>query len=70
MDIKLAKTNIRRQVGGSLLISNLSLGRAFASTVAKTLGRSALAGLASEGASQLVRKIIGKGTQTGGYLIP
>ena len=28
MDIKLAKTNIRKQVGGSLLTTNLSLGRA------------------------------------------
>ena len=31
---------------------------------------SALAGLASEGASQIVKKISGKGLQTGGFLIP
>ena len=35
MDIKLAKTNIRKQVGGSLLTSILTLGR----TLAPTLGK-------------------------------
>ena len=59
MDIKLAKTNIRKQVGGSLLTSILSMGRALAPTIGKTLGLSTLAGLASEGASQLVKKISG-----------
>ena len=70
MDIKLAKTNIRKQVGGSLLSTVLSLGRTFAPTIAKTIGLSALAGLASEGASQIVKKISGRGLQTGGFLIP
>ena len=70
MDIKLAKTNIRKQVGGSPLSTVLSLGRTFAPTIAKTIGLSALAGLASEGASQIVKKISGKGLQTGGFLIP
>ena len=37
--------------------------------LAKTLGLSALAGLASEGASQVVKKISGSG-QVGGFLIP
>ena len=64
MDIKLAKTNVRKQVGGSLLTSILTLGRTLAPTIGKTLGLSALAGLASEGASQVVKKI------TGGFLIP
>ena len=64
MDIKLAKTNIRKQVGGSLLTSILALGRTFGPTIAKTLGLSALGGLASEGASQLVKKI------SGGFLVP
>ena len=64
MDIKLSKTNIRKQVGGSLLSSILALGRTFDPTVAKTLGLSALGGLASEGASQIVKKI------SGGFLIP
>ena len=59
MDIKLAKNNIRKQVGGSLSTSNLSMGRALAPTIGKTLGLSALAGLASEGAIQLVKKISG-----------
>ena len=66
MDIKLAKTIIRKQVGGSLLSTVLSLGKTFAPTLAKTLGLSALAGAASEGASQIVKKISGKGVQTGG----
>ena len=64
MDIKLSKTNIRKQVGGSLLTSILTLGRTLAPTLGKTLGLSALAGLASEGASQVVKKI------SGGFLIP
>ena len=64
MDIKLAKTNIRKRVGGSLLTSILTLGRTLAPTLGKTLGLSALAGLASEGASQVVKKI------SGGFLIP
>ena len=70
MDIKLSKTNIRKQLGGSLLSTVLNLGRTFAPTIAKTLGLSALAGAASEGASQIVKKISGKGVQTGGFLIP
>ena len=70
MDIKLSKTNIRKQVGGSLLSTVLTLGRTFAPTLAKTIGLSALAGAASEGASQIVKKISGKGVQTGGFLIP
>ena len=64
IDIKLSKTNIRKQVGGSLLSSILNMGRTFAPTVAKTLGLSALTGLASEGASQLMKKM------TGGFLVP
>ena len=69
MDIKLSKTNIRKQVGGGWLSSALALGRALAPTIGKTLGLSALSGLASEGVSQIVKKIAGKG-QTGGFLIP
>lgn len=66
MEIKLAKTNIRKQVGGSLLSSILSL----APTIAKTMGLSALGGLASEGTSRLFKAITGKGTKTGGFLVP
>ena len=70
IDIKLSETNIRKQVGGSLLTSILSLGRVFGPTIAKTIGLSALAGATSAGASQLVKKIAGKGVKTGGFLIP
>ena len=69
MEIKLSKTNIRKQVGGSLLTSILSMARMFGPTLAKTAGLAALAGAASTGASQVVKKISGKG-QTGGFLIP
>ena len=70
MDIKLPKTNIRKQVGGNLLTSILALGRTFGPTIAKTLGLSALGGLTSEGASQIVKKIAGNEVQRGGFLIP
>ena len=70
MDIKLSKTNIRKQVGGNLLTSILSLGRVFGPTIAKTMGLAALAGAASTGASQIVKKISGNRTQTGGFFIP
>ena len=70
MDIKLSKTNIRKQVGGSLLTSILSLGRVFGPTIARTMGLAALAGAASTGAGQIVKKIAGKGVKTGGFLIP
>ena len=70
MEIKLAGSNIRKQVGGSLLTSILSLARTFGPTLAKTVGLSALAGAASEGASQIVKKISGKGSQTGGFMVP
>ena len=69
MDIKLSKINIRKQIGGSLLSTILSVGRTFGPTLAKTLGLSALAGAASEGASQIVKKISGRG-QTGGLMLP
>ena len=61
MDIKLSKTNIRKQVGGSLLTSILSLGKTLLPTIGKTLGLSALSGLASEGASLLLAKELRQG---------
>ena len=82
VEIKISKTQIRKVVkqGGSLFSAIIPLARSlttsFAPTLAKTLGLSALAGLASEGASQVVKKISGKGAQrppgtmTGGFLIP
>ena len=71
-DIKISKTQIRKVMrqGGSLFSAIIPLARSLAPTLAKTLGLSALAGLASEGASQVVKKISGKGMQTGGFLIP
>ena len=68
MDIKLGKTNIRKQVGGSLLTFILSLGRTLAPTLGRTLRLSGLAGLASEGACQIVKQI--SGGRVGGFLIP
>ena len=66
MDIKLTKTNIRKQVGGSLLSTVLSLGMRALPTIGETLGLSALGGLAEAGA----KKLFGSGQQTGGFLIP
>ena len=67
MDIKLSKTNIKKQVGGSLLTSVLTLGRSLLPTLGKTLGLSALAGLASEGASQVVKSISGNRRTVGWF---
>ena len=71
VDIKISKTQIRKAVkhGGSLFSSLIPLIRAAAPTIGKTLGLSALAGLASQGAEQVVKAISGSG-QTGGFLIP
>ena len=68
VEIKISKTQIRKVMkqGGSLFSAIIPLARSLAPTLAKTLGLSALAGLASEGASQVVKKISG----TGGFLIP
>ena len=78
VEIKISKTQIRKVMkqGGSLFSAIIPLARSLAPTLAKTLGLSALAGLASEGASQVVKKISGKGAKrppgamTGGFLIP
>ena len=70
MDIKLSKTNIRKQIGGRLLSSILSLGKTFLLTIGKTLGLSALSSLASEGASQALKFTTGKGPKTGGFIVP
>ena len=72
VEIKISKSQIRKVMkqGGSLFSAIIPLARSLAPTLAKTLGLSALAGLASEGASQVVKKISGKGAMTGGFLIP
>ena len=59
----------RGRDGGSLFSAVVPLARTLAPTLAKTLGLSALAGLASEGASQVAKKISGNGMK-GGFLIP
>ena len=57
--IKISKGNVRKQTGEGIFSSLLPVVRKVAPTIGKTLGLSALAGLASEGASQLVKKITG-----------
>ena len=57
--IKISKANVRKQTGEGIFSSLMTVLRTVAPTVGKTLGLSALAGLASEGASQLVKKITG-----------
>ena len=64
-EIKVSKAQAQK-VGGSFVSALFPLARSAAPMLAKTLGLSALAGLASEGASQVVKKISG----TGGFLIP
>ena len=71
VEIKVSKSQAQK-VGGSLFSALFPLARSAAPMLAKTLGLSALAGLASEGASQVVKKISGSGQRamTGGFLIP
>ena len=57
VQIKISKANVRKQTGSGILSNLLPVLRNVAPTVGKTLGLSALAGLASE--FQLVKKITG-----------
>ena len=59
MVISISKYNIRRQTGSGIFSAVMPLLKTVAPTIGKTLGLSALAGLASEGASQIVKKISG-----------
>ena len=59
VQIKIAKNNVRKQTGEGIFSALMPVLRTVAPTVGKTLGLSALAGLASEGASQIVKKITG-----------
>ena len=54
MQIKLFKSNIRKQEGSGTFSSLLPVLKSVAPTIGKTLGLSALAGAASEGASQII----------------
>ena len=59
MVITISKNNIRKQTGSGIFSAVMPLLKSVAPTIGKTLGLSALAGLASEGASQIVKKISG-----------
>ena len=59
VQIKITKANVRKQTASDIFTSLLSVLRNVAPTIGKTVGLSALAGLASEGASQLFKKITG-----------
>ena len=59
VQIKISKANVRKQTGSGIFSSLLPVLRNVAPSIGKTMGLSALAGLASEGASQLVKKITG-----------
>ena len=59
LQINITKSNIRKQTGEGIFTSLIPVLRNVAPTIGKTLGLSALAGLASEGASQIVKKITG-----------
>ena len=57
--VKISKANVRKQTGKGIFSRLLPVVRTVAPTIGKTLGLSALAGLASERASQLVKKTTG-----------
>ena len=57
--VKISRANVRKQTGSGILNSLFPVIRNFGPIVGKTMGLSALAGLASEGVGQLVRKITG-----------
>ena len=59
IQIKIARANIRKQTGRGIASSVLPVLRNVGPVLGKTLGLSALAGLASEGASQIIKKISG-----------
>ena len=59
MQIKISKANIRKQDGSGIFSSLLPVLKSVVPTIGKTLGLSALAEAASEGASQIIKKITG-----------
>ena len=59
VQIKISKANVRKQTGSGIASSVLPVLRNVAPTLGKTMGLAALAGLASEGASQIIKKISG-----------
>ena len=59
IQIKISRANVRKQTGSGIANSVLPLLRNVAPTIGKTMGLATLAGLASEGASQIIKKISG-----------
>ena len=59
MQVKLSKSNIRKQEGSGIFSSLMPVLKSVAPTIGKTLGLSGLAGAASVGASQVIKKITG-----------
>ena len=59
IQIKIARANIRKQTGSGIASSVLPVLRNVGPVIGKTMGLSALAGLASEGVSQIMKKITG-----------
>jgi len=59
MPMTISKNNIRKQTESGIFSAVLPALRAVAPAIGKTLGLSALAGAASEGASQTIKKILG-----------
>ena len=59
IQIKISRSNIRKQDGSGIFSSLMPVLKSVAPTIGKTLGLSALAGAASEGASQIIKKITG-----------
>ena len=56
IQITISQANIRKQTGEGIFSSLMPLVKTAAPSIGKTLGLSILAGLASEGASQLMKK--------------
>ena len=56
MDIKLSKTNIRKQVGGSLLSTVMSLGMRALPSIAKTIGLAGLSAGVETGVKNFLEK--------------
>ena len=54
MNVKISRSNIRRKEGSGIFSALMPVLKMVAPTIGKTLGLSALAGAASEGASQII----------------
>ena len=65
VQITISKNNIRKQTGSGIFSAVLPALIAVAPAIGKTLGLATLAGAASEGASQIIKKISGQGTRGG-----